>query len=331
MGLGAVVSRYEVVLATCNGEAFVGQQIASIFSQTLLPARLLVADDRSTDGTLGLLQKLQSRAPIPFEILPAVSAERLGSCRNFERLLEATSADYVMPADQDDLWDSDKAARLLKAMRKLEQSWGVKCPLLVHADLRVIDDVGRLLAHSYHGRQGEIPAQKTWLEIGMQNCVTGCASLLNRACIDRALPFPPEAVLHDWWLAQVAAHQGGIAYLPAPCMSYRQHATNVVGAIGLRRILLRRLHELWRTKNLAAVAEARIGPGLRQLRACVQRFAPDPMLLPSGRQHILIDQLWSSNPWRRLCAALSLRLRKHGIWRTCGFYAALFYWQPQQR
>jgi glycosyltransferase involved in cell wall biosynthesis len=329
--MGAVVSRYEVVLATCNGEAFLGQQIVSIFNQTLLPDRLLVADDGSTDGTLSLLQDLQSRAPIPFEILPSASAERLGSCRNFERLLEATSADYVMPADQDDLWDSDKAARLLAAMRSFERSWGITCPLLVHADLRVIDDVGRLLSHSYHGRQGEIPAQQTWLEIGMQNCVTGCSSLLNRACIERALPFPQEAVLHDWWLAQVAAHQGGIAYLPEPCMSYRQHSTNVVGAIGWHHVLIRRLQELRRAKALAAAAEALIGPGLRQLRACVRRFETNEGVFRAGYQHILIDQLWSPNPWRRLRAALALRLRKHGMWRTFGFYAALFYWQPQQR
>jgi len=42
----------------------------------------------------------------------------------------------------------------------------------------------------------------------------GCTAVLNRACLDAALPIPREAVLHDWWLALVAmaaAGLGGVA------------------------------------------------------------------------------------------------------------------------
>jgi glycosyltransferase involved in cell wall biosynthesis len=320
MGLGAVVKAYEVLMATCNGERFLDQQMASILGQTVLPERLLVADDHSSDQTLQRLQHWRERSPVPIAVLLPSGSERLGSCRNFERLLQASSAAYVMLADQDDLWDADKAERLLHQMALLEQRWGVERPLLVHADLRLIDAEGHPLGPSFHRLQGLQPTRQALLDIGLQNVVTGCASILNRACVRQALPFPPEAVLHDWWLALVAAQATGLVYLRGACVSYRQHRSNVVGAAGWPRQLLRRMKAVF-SQNPRAVLVELISPGLRQLRACLVRYGPADL---AERCQLL----WSPSRWMRLRAAARLGLRKHGLWRTIGFYTALFCCRP---
>lgn len=326
MGLGVVVGTYEVVLATCEGEAFLDEQIDSILRQTLSPLRLLVADDRSEDGTLACLARWRRRSAVPIELLPA-RPQRLGSRASFERLLAASRAPFVMPADQDDIWDPDKAQRLLGAMALLEQRWGADRPLLVHAGLRLIDREGQPLAACFHRHQGLDPHRDGWLDIALQNVVSGCACLLNRACIEQALPFPPEAVLHDWWLALVAASCGGLAYLEVPCQSYRQHGSNLVGAVGWSGQLRRRLREATSTGGGGSRADHWIGPGLRQLRALLPRLAHrSDVRLPQRISRI--EQLWSPYPWLRLQAALTLRLRKHGLWRTAGFYLALLCWRP---
>ena len=54
MGLGSVVSTYEVVLATWNGSTYLQQQLDSILGQTQPPVRLLTADDGSFDHTLAV-------------------------------------------------------------------------------------------------------------------------------------------------------------------------------------------------------------------------------------------------------------------------------------
>ena len=322
MGLGVVVKAYEVVMATCNGASYLDEQMASILQQSLPPERLLVADDGSTDDTLERLVQWQRRSVIPIELLPASQHERLGSCRNFERLLQASRASYVMLADQDDIWDHNKAELLLQEMAQLEACRGVDSPLLVHADLRLIDADGRARAASFYRRQGLHPERQSLLQVGLQNVVTGCAAVVNGACVVQALPFPADVVLHDWWLALVAAQAGGMSYLPQPCVSYRQHSTNVVGALGWRRQLQRRMCQVLRA-HPTHVADALISPGLLQLRACVRRFGPEAL---AAR----LDLLWSRSAWMRLRTALELGLRKHGLLRTAGFYAALLIVRPSQ-
>ena len=322
MGLVAVVMTYEVVLATCNGQQFLDQQIASILQQTQPPARLLVSDDLSTDQTQQRLIVWQKNSSIPIDILPLEYSFRLGSCKNFERLLRTSTAPYVMMADQDDIWDLDKAERLLHRMQALELELGADIPLLVHADQRLIDSDGRHLSPSFHSCQGLYPDRDDVLSVGMQNIVAGCSSLLNRAVIDQALPFPADTVLHDWWLALVSAQAGGLAYVEDSCACYRQHQANVVGAKGWPRQLLTVLLGVMR-RHPRVSAQRLITPPLLQLRACLSRFGPADLA-------DAFELLWSRSSWVRLITAYKLGLRKHGLWRTAGFYAALICVRPSQ-
>ena len=314
---------YEVVMATFNGRLFLDQQIFSILEQSLPPARILVADDGSIDGTFQCLQSWQKRSSVPIELLFSSDLGRLGSCRNFERLLKATTLPYVMLADQDDIWDYNKAARLLSRMKQLEQERDCSQPLLVHSDLRLVDKHGKVLAPSFHRYQALDPDREDFLEIGLQNVVTGCACVINRACLQKALPFPAEVVLHDWWLALVASRFVGLGYLPESCLSYRQHQSNVVGAKGWRRQLQARLAQMYSAEGIGVFANL-ISPGLLQLRACVRRSGPVELALQ-------LEPLWSRSAWIRLRSACKLGLRKHGLWRTVGFYTALLLACPSER
>jgi len=64
----------------------------------------------------------------------------------------------------------------------------------------------------------------------MQNMVTGCTVMMNRALLRRALPIPDGVLMHDWWLGLVAAAFGEIRFVPQATMFYRQHGKNDTGA-----------------------------------------------------------------------------------------------------
>jgi len=85
-----------------------------------------------------------------------------------------------------------------------------------------------------------------------QNFATGCTMLVERSVSERALPIRKEAIVHDWWLALVAASYGHVLYLDRPAIMYRQHGSNAIGmntttaAASLKRIMT---HPVGRLKH----------------------------------------------------------------------------------
>ncbi|MBI1903430.1 MAG: glycosyltransferase [Planctomycetia bacterium] len=254
-----------ILLATYNGAAWLPALLESVQSQTIGGWKLLARDDGSTDETRDLLNLAAKRDRRM--VVVEDSLGRLGVKGNFEQLLLRASsrgAPYLALADQDDVWLPEKLQRQRAAMQELEAAHGQRTPLLVHTDLRVVDEQLRTLhpSHTAHERIARDCPGEDALRVALaHNFVTGCASLCNRALVELALPMPAEAVLHDWWLALCAAAAGHVAYVPKATVLYRQHRQNVVGASGIARLVKlsrwRRARENLRQSSAQARALAR--------------------------------------------------------------------------
>lgn len=217
----------QIVLATYNGAPYLEQQLQSILGQ-LGEGELLIHDDGSTDGTPALLRDWASRDS---RIRVLDGPPQGGASANFSYLLEQSAAPYVFCADQDDVWEPDKLRRMLTQMRFYEGVYGQEWPLLVHSDLSLTGPQGDVIAPSMWAYQSIDPRWGDRFNLLLtQNVVTGCAMLVNRALLDRALPVPREATMHDHWLALVACGQGKVVWMEEPTVLYRQHGNNEVGA-----------------------------------------------------------------------------------------------------
>jgi hypothetical protein len=320
MGLGPVVSAaaIEVVLPTYNGAPYLEAQLASISAQTLRPERVLLRDDGSRDGTETLIGQLQERYGAWLQVLPADG--NLGCTANVNRLLQATTAPYVALADQDDLWLPHKLERSLALMQQLEASRGSTTPLLVHGDLELVDADGERLGCRYLQRQRLDPQRTDPVDLALTNVVTGCTALLNRALLQKALPIPPEALMHDWWLALVASAFGEIALVDEPGVLYRQHGSNVLGAQGLGLAY-------WRQRLQALLADPAAGghtrAALQQAELFEQRYGVPISALPP------LLHLRRRRRWRALLRLpVEQRPWKHGPLRTLGLYGLLA-WLPR--
>lgn len=219
----------EILLATYNGAEHLPELFSSLEGQTRQDWQLLVRDDGSSDATPQLLQGFQAKHPLQVKILTGGSAAQ-GAKDNFATLLSAATADYLLFADQDDVWLPNKIAHLLQAAQRLGDTQPAR-PLLVHSDLQVVDERLQRLSPSFWAYQGISATDgQRFPRLLAENCVTGCAMLINRPLRDLALPMPEQAIMHDWWLALVASAFGHIEALAEPTVLYRQHPQNTVGA-----------------------------------------------------------------------------------------------------
>ena len=316
-----MVENYDVILATYNGESYLIEQLKSIERQTLPPSHIYIGDDGSTDRTISIISEWIKSSSVNSTFIPSLKRP-LGCLRNFERLLSISTATYVMLSDQDDIWHPHKAINLLRSIRTLEYQYGCNIPLLAYSDMQVVDSIENIVSPSYFNFQHINPYNNHWLKIALQNVVSGCACLINRKCIDLALPFPDEIVMHDWWLALVASKSGKVIYYPETTISYRQHQNNLVGAKSFSTLLLRRLASF----SDHTFIDKHIGRPIYQLQALANRFTVDQLSLNNS-----IRDLSSSGLVTRLLAALRLRLRKHGIIRTMLFYLLLLFWNPNDQ
>ena len=241
-----------VILCSRNGEKFLQAQIESILKQTEHSVRLLLSDDASTDRTQEIVKEYAEQYPervkVRFRTVPSG-----GAARHFFLALKyfaeetgdgsvSPSRQYYMFADQDDVWHPDKVEKTLAAMREAEaaeagaqeekESAVCTVPVLVHCDMRVVDEEGQEIAPSYVKYQQMSPERCGLNQLLVQNNVTGGAMMMNEALVRLILsrPIPRHAVMHDHWIALAAAAFGKVIFLDEALYDYRQHGTNVLGA-----------------------------------------------------------------------------------------------------
>jgi len=225
-----MLSKIDVLLATYNGEEYIREQLDSIIEQTISEFSLIIRDDLSQDQTLAKIQKYQ-KIPYHFKISVIASNVRLGVSQAFEALLQISQADYLFFCDQDDIWLPNKIEISLNKMLKMEKEHDKRTPILIHTDLKVVNNNLNLISPSFRKYQNLDPNPQNLLpRLLVQNFVTGCTMMINKPLKDLIIPIPTQAIMHDWWIALTAANFGKIAYITEPTVLYRQHQQNTVGA-----------------------------------------------------------------------------------------------------
>jgi len=225
-----MVPEIAIIMTAYNGADYLPQQLSSILEQTYRDWRLFIRDDNSSDNTLNIIEEYANRHT---EKIKMIEGERrnVGIPQSFLLLLNNVQSDYIMFCDQDDVWLPDKIQNTFNKMREIEDRYGENTPALIHTDLAVVAEDLRVLSDSFWDYQHLNPEKgKTLNRLLVQNVITGCTVMINKALKSKIHFFPEQAIMHDWWTALVAAAFGKIDYVPMPTILYRQHDESFVGA-----------------------------------------------------------------------------------------------------
>lgn len=229
----------DILLPVYNGEKFLSQQLESIICQTIPNWRLLIRDDGSSDSSTDIVNEYASRNSDKISF----TRDRLGNigttgCINI--LLEQTDSSYIMFCDQDDIWEPNKIEVSMREMQNLEKKFP-NMPLLVCSDACCIDGKNQLLCSSFFDSQKFVNTITDVHKMLALNIVQGSTVLMNKKAKEVIYPIP-NGLYHDWWTAVNVVFYGKIHYIHQPLVRYRQHQSNVVGALDVGpRYLLQKL------------------------------------------------------------------------------------------
>lgn len=213
----------KILLATYNGQDYLAEQVKSIQAQTVTDWELLIRDDGSTDGTCEVIRDLVANDRRIRWINPD-EMTNLGVIKSFYTLVKHEPADYYFFSDQDDVWLPNK----LEVTLKRAQQEPADQPLLVYTDLKVVDEQLNVLHESMIATQSHHANTELHQEL-TENTVTGGTMMINKALAD-LWQTADDLLMHDWYLALVAASLGKLVYIDQATQLYRQHSNNVLGA-----------------------------------------------------------------------------------------------------
>lgn len=294
----------KILLSTYNGEKYLNQQLDSLFAQTYKNFEIIARDDCSQDNTLEILHS--------YNITIIDSKENLGAKGSFAALLEYaienSDGDYFMFCDQDDAWESDKIEQTLIKMQAIEKAYP-NTPVLVHTDLKVVDEDLKILNKSFMSYQDINAKYNNLNNLLIQNTVTGCTVMINRKLVNLCLPIPSECIMHDWWIGLVASEFGKIGYLNKATIAYRQHTKNSVGAkkFNLEYILQNMYKNHSFSENIA------------QAEAFLNRYKTklDKDTIKMLEDFIVIEE---KSFWQKRKTLIKYKLLKQGFIRNVGLF-----------
>lgn len=230
-----------ILLSTFNGAKFLQEQLDSLLSQTYSNIIIVIRDDGSFDPTPDITSYFAESHGDKVHIVEN-NKRNLGASASFSFLIEyvlekkselGLDEAYMMFCDQDDIWHKDKIEQQVNSMLEVEN---VKSrddatpPILIHTDLQVVSEENESIAGSLIQYQGLEIERNRFANMVISNLVTGCTALINESLARKAIPVSSHAIMHDWWLALVAAAFGRVVFLDKPLVHYRQHGSNTIGA-----------------------------------------------------------------------------------------------------
>lgn len=239
--------RVVVLLSTYNGARYLEAQLDSLLAQDYPNIVIQIRDDGSSDATLPILDAYAVNHPA----VRVTRGTNVGVARSFLTLLaEADPAcSYYAFCDQDDVWLPDKIS---VAVQNLAAA-GRDTPGLYFSRVEYVDD------KLNHLRLSPAPRRPGFGNALVENCAPGCTMLINQAARQLILSRPPSSVfVHDSWTYLVVSAFGQLVFDDVARIKYRQHATNVFGAVTSPLARVRqRLHRLRRGQAQEYLAQAR--------------------------------------------------------------------------
>lgn len=211
----------DVIIPVYNGQDFIEEAVQSVFNQTILPKRLIIVDDGSTDATESIIEHLNG--PVPIKYVKKANGG-LSSARNTGII--TSTAPLLAFLDADDIWEKDKLALQLEVFKKSNvPSLGV-----VYCDYYMMNSNGtRLTDYNHYKLDSKIKGDIfTELLDGNKVAGSGSAVLVRHDCFGKVGEFDEQLpAMEDWdmWLRIAQAY--GFDYAPKKLVGIRRHSTNM--------------------------------------------------------------------------------------------------------
>ena len=201
-----------------NHAPFVAAALRSVLAQTHAPARLLVIDDGSRDGSPRVIEDVLKDCPFPCEL---IARENRGLCATLNEGLARTEGAYFAYLGSDDLWLPGFLEARVRALEERARA------VLAYGHAYLIDERGGVFDCTLDwARYSDGDARAMLLE--ETYAPMSPTVLYRRQGLERH-GWNERARLEDYELYLKLSADGDFAFDPRVLSAWRRHGTNTSG------------------------------------------------------------------------------------------------------
>ena len=234
-------TRVSVCLASYRGGRYIREQLESILAQLGPDDELVIVDDASPDDTVEQIRTFHDG-----RIRLIEAAVNQGYVRSFEQAALASKGQYILLADQDDVWVPGRLELMLDALQTSR---------VVASNFDVLGGGPRPNIPRLRGADSRRHAANILGILVGYRAYYGCGMGFRRDMLSVFTPVPRYVnESHDLWLAICGNLAGSMRHLDEPTLLRRIHDDNATPRswrslpviLGARIMLLRCIGQAWR-------------------------------------------------------------------------------------
>jgi glycosyltransferase involved in cell wall biosynthesis len=171
------------VICLCfNQRDWIEEAIHSVINQSYPHIQLIIADDASTDGSSGVIEKLKTEFP---QIRVLLFGRNQGNCKAFNTALREAQGEYVVDFAADDVMKASRIEKQVALFNQLDDSYGV-----IFTDAHYIDSGGKFIREHYEYLRkkkllGSVPEGDVYRDVLSRYFIASPTMMVRRTVFDR--------------------------------------------------------------------------------------------------------------------------------------------------
>lgn len=219
-----------VVIPCFNHEKYVQKAIQSVLQQSYSNIELIVIDDGSSDGSVGVVKKISHKHGFAF-----ITQENRGICKTLNRAIHDFSKGvYIALLASDDYWHPEKIKKQIELLEKNIHSEFCFTQAAEFEDTQSEEFIRIFPQKPLSGR--------VLNQVFLRQHVPAGSMLFSRNLYDAVGGFDENLLEEDWDFVIRCASKTHFSVIPEPLFHYRSHATNIMK--------LRKRNEIFHQKAL---------------------------------------------------------------------------------
>ncbi len=206
--------RVFVAVPSYNHAPFVERCLRSIISQTLPPAKVLVIDDGSTDGSPSIIEKVLADCPFDCEL---IARGNRGLCATLNEAFALSTGEYFAYLGSDDIWLPTLLAEQTRLLNSRPEA------VLAFAHAYLIDEDDNVIGTT---KEWTDFADGDMLPLLLSGTIFSSPAVLYRRSALEKHAWNEAARLEDYEMYLRLAGEGDFARNPKILAAWRQHGVN---------------------------------------------------------------------------------------------------------